>query len=48
MLINGMPVERVKDFKYLGVIFDERLEWHNHTNSIFSEDQQKNVLFEKT
>ncbi len=28
--VNGVPLKRVSHFKYLGVVFDERLSWNEH------------------
>ena len=32
--INKVPIEQVKHTQYLGVIFDDRLEWSNHITYI--------------
>ena len=32
--INGVPIKRVTEFRYLGVVFDERLSWNEHIKSI--------------
>ena len=31
---NGSPIKRVSQFKYLGVVFDERLSWNDHVKYI--------------
>ena len=33
-LINKVPIEQVEHTKFLGVIFDDRLEWSNHITYI--------------
>ena len=32
--INKLPIEQVKHTQFLGVIFDDRLEWSNHITYI--------------
>ena len=32
--IKGQEVERVKEYKYLGVVFDEKLDWSKNTITI--------------
>ncbi len=32
--INGMPIERVTEFKFLGVLIDSNLTWSPHCNYI--------------
>ena len=34
--INGSPIKRVSEFKYLGVVFDDRLSWNEHVKSVLS------------
>ena len=34
--INGSPIKRVFEFKYLGVVFDDRLSWNEHVKSVLS------------
>ena len=35
-LLNGTPIQHVKNFKYLGVLLSSDLSWCNHINSICS------------
>ena len=30
VIINGTLIKRVSHFKYLGIVFDERLSWNEH------------------
>ena len=39
--INGETVERVKDFKFLGVTISEDLTWDSHTDHIVKKAQQR-------
>ena len=34
--INGKEIERVDEFTYLGVVFDERLSWGSHVKKVIS------------
>ena len=34
--VNGSPIKRVTQFKYLGVVFDERLSWNDHVKYILA------------
>ena len=34
--INGVPIERVRNTKFLGVIVDEKLSWSNHIDYVAS------------
>ena len=34
--VNGVPLKRVSHFKYLGVVFDERLSWNEHVRYILA------------
>jgi len=34
--IRSESVEQVKEYKYLGVIFDEKLDWRSHCNKLTS------------
>ena len=36
ILVNGVAIKRVSKFKYLGVIFDERLSWNDHVKYILT------------
>ena len=33
---NANPIKRVSEFKYLGVLFDEKISWNAHVNYIIS------------
>ena len=32
--IKGQEVERVKEYKYLGIVFDEKLDWSKNSITI--------------
>ena len=34
--VNGTSIKRVSQFKYLGVVFDERLSWNDHVKFILA------------
>ena len=34
MEINNIPIEQVRHTKFLGVIFDDNLDWSNHISYI--------------
>ena len=34
--INGYPIKRVTEFRYLGILFDECVTWKSHVESILS------------
>ena len=36
IIVNGSIIKRVSEFKYLGIIFDEHLNWNSHVKSIVS------------
>ena len=36
IIVNGSIIKRVSEFKYLGIIFDEHLNWNRHVKSIVS------------
>ena len=39
--INGAPVERVKNFKYLGVTLSEDLTWTTHIDNVVKKARQR-------
>ena len=39
--MKGEQVERVCNYKYLGVTINEKLEWHPHASNIFSKMSQR-------
>ena len=41
IVIKGEVVERVNEYKYLGVIFDEKLDWVNNSKKIQSKVNQR-------
>ena len=45
--IGGQKVERVKNFKYLGVIFDENLSWDDHVQYIHAKASSRLYLFRR-
>ena len=44
--IEGEAVERVGTYKYLGVVFDSKLNWKENINSVLK-CELENVLLEK-
>ena len=44
--IKGEAVERVNTYKYLGVVFDSKLNWKENINSA-EKSELENVLHEK-
>ena len=34
LLYSNNPIERVTTFKFLGIVLDESLNWHHHTNQV--------------
>ena len=48
--IKGEAVERVDTYKYLGVVFDSKLNWKENINSVLKKREKselENVLHEK-
>ena len=45
--IKGEAVERVDTYKYLGVVFDSKLNWKENINSVLKKSELENVLHEK-
>ena len=45
--IKGEPVEIVKEYKYLGVIFDKYLEWHAHAAKVLKSMNQRMYFMRK-
>ena len=46
--IKGEAVERVGTYKYLGVVFDSKLNWKENINSVLKKrSEPENVLHEK-
>ena len=45
--IKGEAVERVGTYKYLGVVFDRRLNWKENINSVVKKGEPANVIHEK-
>ena len=45
--IKGEEVERVDTYKYLGVVFDSKLNWKENINSMLKKSELDNVLYEK-
>jgi len=43
--LDGTPFEHVDQFKYLGVIFDENLNWSDHINLVYKKTSSKLFLF---
>lgn len=35
--INGIAVEKVDDYKYLGVVFNSQFSWHNHIDMVMKQ-----------
>ena len=47
IIINNEEVERVTEYKYLGVIFDENLEWHSHSDKVRKKVNQRMFFLRK-
>ena len=45
--LKEKAVERVETYKYLGVVFDRKLNWKENINSVLKKSELKNVLLEK-
>ena len=45
--VKGETVERVGTYKYLGVVFDSKLNWKENINSVLKKSELENVLHEK-
>ena len=45
--IKGEAMERVGTHKYLGVVFDSKLNWKENINSVLKKVNSKNVLHER-
>jgi len=45
--LDGTAIEGVDRFKYLGVIFDENLNWSDHINLVYKQTSSKPFLFRK-
>ena len=46
--IESQAMERVDTYKYLGVVFDSKLNWKENINSVLGgKSELKNVLHEK-
>ena len=45
--IKGKAVERVEIYKYLGVVFDSKLNWKENINCVLKQSEPENVLLEK-
>ena len=45
--IKDESVERVSEFKYLGIIFDEKLNWHSQTNKVKKKLNQRLFFMRK-
>jgi len=43
--IDGTPIKPVDQFKYVGVIFDENLNWSDHINVVYKKASSKLFLF---
>ena len=47
LTIKNESVERVKEFKYLGVVFDEKLDWHSQSNNVLKKLNQRLFFMRK-
>ena len=43
-MLNGVAIERVAEFKFLGTVMDETLSWKSHLNFIRKKYQETLVL----
>ena len=46
LCLDGTAIERVDQFKYMGIIFDENLNWSEHINLVYKKASSKLFLFE--
>jgi len=47
LCLDGTAIERVDQFKYMGIIFDENLNWSEHINLVYKKASSKLFLFRK-
>ena len=47
VILKGSEVDRVKSFKYLGVVFDDMLNWKENTNSLIKKVNTRFYCFNK-
>ncbi len=45
--VNGEQLERVAEYKYLGIIFNKNLNWHKHIDKMFAKISQRLGLLER-
>ena len=45
--VNGTSIKRVSQFKYLGVVFDERLSWNDHVKFILAKAGKRVGMLER-
>ena len=46
-LLKGEPVEIVEEYKYLGLVIDNKLSWEQCTDPIFKKGQQRLYFLQK-
>ena len=46
--INGIQIECIDNFNFLGVIIDKNLTWKNHLNKVSNKKSQNNRYNEQT
>jgi len=47
VVLKGSSVERVSSYKYLGIIIDDKLNWHTHINSMIKKLNSRMYCFKK-
>ena len=45
--ISGQKIEKVTEYKYLGIIFDDKLSWHNQANKVQKKINQRLYFLRK-
>jgi len=40
VVVDGLPLEKVQPYKYLGVLISSNLSWGNHVSNVCSRDRK--------